>query len=231
MAGMVFALVMVLAVPVLGQVELQATLGWGGVPVLERVNPLWVTVANLGAGPIAGTLVVEAEIGSPWRGVARRALRAPVLLPPGGQATLLFPWPLRRGTRALRLHLATPEGTAGSTMLPLSPAMEPLTGTVGEAGPGYPLTPADLTDPLLLHPFGDLLVRAPLSPPQRAVVRAWAAYLGGELAGPSPPETWPWPDRDGLSRAFARLHLPRPPLAPLAIAVAVYLLGIGFLLP
>ncbi|MCD5408410.1 hypothetical protein LR090_04170, partial [Candidatus Bipolaricaulota bacterium] len=110
-------------------------------------------------------------------------------------------------------------------MLPLSPAMEPLTGTVGEAGPGYPLTPADLTDPLLLHPFGDLLVRAPLSPPQRAVVRAWAAYLGGELAGPSPPETWPWPDRDGLSRAFARLPLPRPPLAPLAIAVAVYLLG------
>lgn len=30
MAGMVFALVMALAVPVLGQVELQATLGWGG---------------------------------------------------------------------------------------------------------------------------------------------------------------------------------------------------------
>jgi len=176
-------LVLALALPCLGQAELQATLGWGGVPVLERVNPLWVGVTNLGAGPLAGTLTVEAEIGSPWRGVASRALTAPVLLPPGGRAAFTFPWPLRRGTRELRLRLLTPEGTAGSMVLPFSPAMEPLTGTVGGAGPGYSLAPADLTDPLLLHPFGELHVAVPVAPRQEAVLLAWACLL---YTSPSP---------------------------------------------
>ena len=231
MAGMVFALVMVLSLSCLGQVRMEATLGWGGVPVLERVNPLWVTVVNPGAGPLAGTLTVEAEIGSPWRGVARRALRVPVLLPPGGRGAFTFPWPLRRGTRELRLRLTTPAGTVGDAVLPISPAMEPLSGTVGGEGPGYPLAPGDITDPLLLHPFGELRVEAPLGPDQEAALLAWAVYLGGRLTGLPAPAAWPWPEPDGLSRAFVRLPLPRPPLAPLAISVAAYLLGIGFFLP
>jgi len=231
MAMMWLLVVLALSLSCLGQVGMEATLGWGGVPVLGRVNPLWVTVDNPTGAPVVGTLQVLARIGSPWRGEARRALSAPVLLAPGGRATFLFPWPVQRGTRELSLTLLAEAGPLATSVVPVSPTPTPLTGTVGGPGPGISLSPADLADPLLLHPLGAISVAAPLSPEGREALSAWAAYLGGELSGFASPSRWSWPEGEGLSRAFARLPLPRPPLAPLALAVATYLLGIGFFLP
>lgn len=228
---MVLLFVLALALPALGGVNIEATLGWGGVPVLGRVNPLWVTVDNPSGTPVVGVLEVDAEIGSPWRGRAERGLTAPVVLAPGGKTTFLFPWPLQRGTRELFVSLFSDSGSLAATSLPVAPAVAPLSGTVGEFGQGVLLSPADLDDPLLLHALGEIGVSTPLAQEERAVLLAWAAFLGGKLSGLSSLSPWPWPDREGLVRAFSRLDLPHPPLAPLAAGVAAYLLGIGFFLP
>ncbi|MBC7099397.1 hypothetical protein H5T52_09820, partial [Candidatus Bipolaricaulota bacterium] len=228
---MVLLLVLVLALPGLGQVAIDATLGWGGVPVLERVNPLWVTLENPSGVPTAGVLEVRAEIGSPWRGRAERGLACPVVLAPGARTTLVFPWPVLRGTRELSLELLGDYGPVASLSLPVSPAVTPLSGTVGGPGQGITLSPTDLADPLLLHPFGTVSVAVSIAPAARSVLLAWAALLGGDLSGLPAPTPWPWPDREGLVRAFARIGLPHPPLAPLALAVAAYLFGIGLFLP
>ncbi|HAF70388.1 TPA: hypothetical protein DCL37_03400, partial [Candidatus Acetothermia bacterium] len=228
---MAFLIALALALPALGEISVDASLGWGGVAVLGRVNPLWVTVKNPSGASVVGTLEVEWQIGSPWRGRAERCLSAPVVLAPRGQAKLLFPCPVERGTRELSIKVLSGSTPLATASLPVSPAAAPLSGSAGGMAQGVILAPQDLTDPLLLHPFGKIKATTPLPAEAQEALLSWAAFLGGELSGLPPPTPWEWPDRDDLSQAFSRLSLPHPPLAPLALAVATYLLGIGFFLP
>jgi len=224
--------VALLAFPGRAQVDISAELGWGGAAVLGRVNPLWVTVRSTQASPLSGTLVAVGGYGSPWRGRGERELVAPVLVPPGGTVTLMFPWPVERGTRTLSLKLMARDLQVAATEVPVTPVTSPLSGFVGPPGRGVSLSPSDLIDPLFLHPFQEItLGRLPLGEDERAVLSAWATYLGGELAPDRGLIPLPWPNREDLLTEFSRTPLPRPPLAPLALAVAVYLAGIGFFLP
>lgn len=223
--------VVLLALPGWAQVNISAELGWGGTAVLGRVNPIWVRMRSTQAAPVSGTLVVAGEYGSPWRGQGKRELSAPILVPPGGTVTLIFPWPVERGMRTLSLKLVTGDLKL-ATEIPVESVTSPLSGFVGPSGRGVSLSPSDLIDPLLLHPFQEItLGRLPLSESERAVLSAWATYLGGKLPSERGIISLPWPNRDDLAAEFSRTPLPHPPLAPLALAVALYLVGIGFFLP
>jgi len=218
----------------LGQVTIEATLGWGGIPVLDRVNPLWIEVANLGEELVAGELAVVGEVGTPWRGEARRSFSAPLAIPPRGQARFLLPWELARGTRELSITVLSPAGTAlASLRLPIQAALTPLEGSVGP-GPGIPLHPEELTDPILLHPFSRIRVAegSGLGEEEWGVLASWAAWLGGELEAGGRRGRWgrPWPPREALEAALLGSRLPRPPLGPLVGALGAYLLGAGFAL-
>lgn len=229
--GMALLWGLMFAGPALGQVALEATLGWGGIPVLDRVNPLWITVANLRGELWTGELRVTGEVGTPWRGEARHSFSAPLAIPPGGQARFLLPWEIVRGTRELFLTAVSREGEeVASLRLPVQAALTPLEGSVGP-GPGIPLYPEDLTDPVLLHPFGRIAV-APgirLGEEEWGVLEDWARCLGGELVaeGRRNPSLG-WLPREALEGMLLQSRLPSPPLGPLVGALVFYLVGAGF---
>ncbi len=218
------------------QVQLTAELGWQGIPVARAVNPLWVTVENRSPSVLSGTLRAVGEAGSGWRGRVTQGLRALLLLPPGGRARLLFPWPVEVGGEPLRISVEAEGRELVRISLPVRAALEKPLALVGVGGdlPGGPaafLAPEDFpADPILLDPFRAVRVAVPLPARARETLRAWAAFGGGAVEGVLAPPSLPPLGEEPLRALLRdRARQERPTLLLLALSAA-YLALLGYAL-
>ncbi len=215
------------ALPALA-LEVGVEVGWAGRAVVSAVNPLWLSLENPDPQPFSGGIRVSAGIGSPWRGEARYTAELPVFLAPFGRTRLVLPWPVPLGMTSLRVEVFAEGGMVFARDFSLNLSAERLRAGLGP--PSQPvdvfLSPSDFpTDPLLLWPFSVLFLGVSLSERASAVVRAWAAFLGGtsELSIPC--------SVSFASEAFfshLRGQRPSPPLWPALVpGLLLYLLGLG----
>ncbi|NOX44369.1 MAG: hypothetical protein GXO72_01335, partial [Caldiserica bacterium] len=117
--------------PAHGAPTLRASLGWQGIPVVDAVNPLYVSIANPDPDPLRGELEASQRVGSPWRGWARVSMALEFLLPPGGKATYPLPWPLVSGARAISLRLRRGEEVLVEREVPVPRPADGLHGYLG----------------------------------------------------------------------------------------------------
>ncbi|MCX7750400.1 MAG: hypothetical protein N2320_02390 [Candidatus Bipolaricaulota bacterium] len=234
LAGALLALP--IAVAGWAEVRLSAELGWGGIAVADAVNPLWITVENPSASVFTGSLHVAQETGSGWRGRVGQRLTAPLLLPPGGRARLLFPWPLPAGTEPLAVWVEADGREEARLSVPVRPSLEKPVAVVGSAGPppqgpAVFLAPDELpAAPALLSPFLRVFVPATLPPQAAEALAAWAAFAGGEVEGRSVPSPLPPPGEEALRTAL-RAHTARDGTAlPILGLTVAYLVLLGFAL-
>ena len=217
-----------LSLPAHGAPVIRASLGWQGIPVMDAVNPLYISVSNPDPVPLRAELVVSQRTGSPWRGWARLSMALDVLLTPGGRASYLLPWPVGPGARTLSLALRRGGETIAAEEIALGRAAEGLHGYLGPppAAPAYPpvpISPLDLSDPVLLSPFRALSYkRGSLPAAAREAVAAWEAYLSER--------GWAFPPRTALAEALGEVPLAPRPLGAVAAGSALYLILLGFAL-
>jgi hypothetical protein len=196
--------------------------------VMDAVNPLYVHVLNPDPFPLRATLEISQRVGSPWRGWSRLSLKLDLLLPPGGKVSYLLPWPLTLGTRRLTLRLRRGEVIVKEEAIPIPHPADGLHGYLGpppaEAHfPAVPLTPIDISDPLLLSSFHALSYTPELlSPNSTEIIRAWEAYLSDRKEN--------FPPREVLVEALGEIPLAPRPLGAVAVGSALYLIALGFAL-
>ena len=211
-----------------GSPSIRASLGWQGIPVVGAVNPLYVHITNADPTPLRGELQVSQRVGFPWRGWARVSLELEVLLPPGGKAAYLLPWPLAPGSRGISLRLRRGEEVLVEEEAPIPRMAGGLHGYLGPppaapAFPPVPLNTPDVSDPLLLSPFRALSYMPEILPAAaREAVKAWEAYLADR--GRS------FPPRAVLAEALGEIPLASRPLGAVAAGMTLYLVALGFAL-
>jgi hypothetical protein len=164
--------------------EIGLELGWAGRPVLDAVNPLWITISNPDSAAVRGELQVTMEFGSAWRGAGTYAATVPFVVGAFSKARFLLPWPVRAGGFLVRATAFSGKERLGEGELRFSVEPGPLRASVGP--PPKPVdflfSPADLpADPLLLSPFSELQVSIPLRASEKDVVQAWQVFLSGEV--------------------------------------------------
>ena len=204
--------------------ELELALGWAGRPVLEAVNPLWVTLTNPAPTLVTGELRLAMEFGSPWRGRSTYAATVPVAVGGFGKVRLLLPWPVQLGSAVLRAVVVAEGKTLGQQELRFTPELEPLRAGIGPPLPAVDLvlSPAELpADPLLLSPFSELQVFLPVSGRAAEVVRAWRTFWGGEVRV----------DAEELRKHLAGLRPPPPQWAFLLPGLFLYVLVLVVVFP
>ncbi|MFN3347233.1 MAG: hypothetical protein ACK42E_05455, partial [Candidatus Bipolaricaulaceae bacterium] len=204
--------------------QIELVLGWAGRPVLEAVNPLWVTLTNPQPTPLVGELRLTMEFGSPWRGMGTYSATLPVAVAGLGKTRLLLPWPVQVGSSRLRAAVFAEGKNLGERELVFTPELEPLRAGLGPPAPSLDLflSPAELPpDPLLLSPFSELRPLLPLSGWAEEVVRAWASFLSGEVRV----------DGEAWRSHLAGIRPPSPDWSLLFPGLFLYVLCLVVLLP
>lgn len=166
--------------------EIGLELGWAGRPVLDAVNPLWVTLSNPDPAVVRGELRMTMEFGSAWRGTGTYTAAVPFVVGGFSKARLLLPWPVRAGSFLVRAAAFAGKEKLGEGELRFTVELGPLRACIGP--PPEPvdflLSPAELpAEPLLLSPFSELHVSLPLRASEKDVVQAWQVFLSGEVVG------------------------------------------------
>lgn len=201
--------------------EAEVELGWSGRPVLDAVNPLWLTLANPGPDLVSGELWVQGEIGSPWRGTATYTAVVPFSLGPFSRMRFLLPWPARVGSYFL--HVSAHVGGAKV----LEKRVEFVPEGMLRAGIGPPKEPLDVVlnelpaDPLLLSPFSEIHSFTSLRKDEEDVLWAWKVFLAGEVRV----------EAEQALAGLAEIRPPAPEWRALAPGLSLYLLGLGLVLP
>lgn len=205
--------------------EVDLALGWAGRPVLDAVNPLWVTLTNTEPTVISGELRVSGTFGSPWRGQARYTAIIPFSLGAFSKARFLLPWPVQVGTFAVTAAVYVGAQKIAEKEVRFSPEPGPMRAGIGP--PSEPvdffLSPAELPpDPLFLSPCADLLIFSPLSANEADVVRAWQTFFGKEGIRLEP---------EAIRARLTALRPPSPRWWAIVPGLFVYLLAMNFALP
>ena len=179
-------------------VDISAELGWGGATVLERVTPIWVTLRSAQASPLSGTLVVRGNTA-----------------PPGGERekTARDADPdSARWDGDLSVSLAGGTGHADALLEAAGRGFATCRRSLDSWARrvvGFPSRLLISSAPLLLHPFQEItLGNLPLGEDERAVLSAWATYLGGKLPGERGIISLPWPELADLLADFSRTPSP-----------------------
>ncbi len=220
---MIFLVLLLWASPGLS-LEIELELGWGKRPVLDAINPLWVTLTNPGPDVVQGELRLTMEFGSPWRGIGTYSAWVSCAVGPRGKTRLVLPWPVRAGGVVLRAAVLAGARRLAEKELRISPDPESLRAGIGPPTPGLDLllSPAELpADPLLLSPFSEVRVLSPLSGRAEDVVRAWQAFLGGAVRV----------DEEALRGHLGGRRPPPPDWALLVPGLFLYVLCLVWALP
>ena len=204
--------------------EIGLELGWAGRPVLDAVNPLWVTLSNPDPAVVRGELRVTMEFGSAWRGIGTYTAALPFVVGGFAKTRLLLPWPVRAGSVLVRAAAFAGKEKLGEGELRFTVEPGPL-----RAGIGPPLEPVDFlfspaelpTEPLLLSPFSELHVSLPLRASEKDAVQAWQVFLSGEVGV----------EAEVLRDYLAGLRPASPRWIILLPGLFLYVLGLTLVLP